>query len=349
MMGTIRAIMTFVLLPLYVLKRLCASFFNAERSRDWKRVCICATVRYLMDHGFEAPPSLGVYMKWTKSVDLVPMVDELPDGAKLLWIGQKRLDKVIFHFHGGAYKAGCSDALMAFCQHLQSKLEERDISVGVVILAYKLLPENPFPVPLREARDALEFLLAAGARPENIILSGDSSGGNLTLSLLSHILHHHPSVELPISLPTKAHFRGMCLISPWVSIKDDSECEWALMEARYKYDMVSAKTGRLAAKMVVKNIPDSEIAFLDPLEGPENWFAGLEELVGRILVTCGQLECIVQGIKTLHERYLVPVHSSVEFFEQKGRLHSEPIVDFVWKKDPGEERIVEWFVSTFNG
>ncbi|KAK0201271.1 Alpha/Beta hydrolase protein [Desarmillaria ectypa] len=336
------------LLPLYVLKRLCASFFNAERSREWKRVCVGAAVRYLVNHDFKTPSSIDTYLEWTKSVNLIPMVDELPDGANLLWIGPKRLDKVLLYCHGGAYKVSCNDIHMAFCRHLQLELEKHDIFVGVVILAYKLLPENPFPVPLREARDALEFLLAAGARPENIILSGDSAGGNLTLSLLSHILHRHPSIDPPVSLPHNPRFRGLCLISPWVSMKSDSQCDLGAMKGRYQYDVISAKIGRPACEMLVKDVPESEIVFLDPLEGPEDWFAGLDGLVGRILITCGELECILQGIKKLHEKYLVPVHGDIEFLEQKGRLHIEPILDFGWKKDPGEKRIVEWFVSTFS-
>ncbi|KAG7441976.1 alpha/beta-hydrolase [Guyanagaster necrorhizus] len=337
-----------VFLWLYVLKRLCASFFNAERSREWKRVCFGAAVRYLVDHGFKTPSSIDAYMKWIKSVNMTPVVDELPDGANLLWIGPRRLDKVLFYCHGGAYQVGCTGTHMAFCRHLQLELEKRGIFVGVVILAYKLLPENPFPIPLREAREALQFLLAAGVLPENIVMSGDSAGGNLTLSLLSHILHRHPSVEPPFGLPHNARFRGLCLISPWVSMKSDSQCDLGAMRVRYKYDVISAKIGRPACETIVKDVPDSEIAFLDPLEGPENWFAGLDGLVGRVLISCGELECILQGIKKLHEKYLLPVHENIEFLEQENRLHIEPILDFAWKKDPGEKRIVEWFASTFS-
>lgn len=131
-------------------------------------------------------------------------------------------------------------------------------------------------------------------------------------------------------------------------MKSDSQCDLGAMKVRYQYDVISAKIGRSACEMLVKDIPDSEIAFLDPLEGPENWFAGLDGLVGRILITCGELECIFQGIKKLHEKYLVPIHGDIEFLEQKDRLHIEPILDFAWKKDPGEKRIVDWFVSTFS-
>ncbi|KAG7441961.1 uncharacterized protein BT62DRAFT_461677 [Guyanagaster necrorhizus] len=104
-----------------------------------------------MDH---APPLLDVYMKWTKLVDLILMVDELLNGAKLLWVGLKCLGKIIFHCHGpnlssrfpgswslnvelgGAYNSGSPDALMAFCRHLQLELEKHNISVEVETSAY---------------------------------------------------------------------------------------------------------------------------------------------------------------------------------------------------------------------
>ncbi len=63
-------------------------------------MCFGAAVRYLVNHNFKTPSSIDVYLKWIKSVNLIPVVDELRDGAYLLWIGPKRLDKVLFYCHG---------------------------------------------------------------------------------------------------------------------------------------------------------------------------------------------------------------------------------------------------------
>lgn len=53
------------------------------------------------------------------------------------------------------------------------------------------------------------------------MIAGDSAGGGLALSLLSHLLHPHLDVQkVPLSVP----LRGAFLLSPWVSFDttDDS-------------------------------------------------------------------------------------------------------------------------------
>lgn len=46
-----------------------------------------------------------------------------------------------------------------------------------------------------------------------IVIAGDSAGGNLTLGLISHLLHPHPDVpKVELSGPLATTI----LISPWV-------------------------------------------------------------------------------------------------------------------------------------
>jgi acetyl esterase/lipase len=49
---------------------------------------------------------------------------------------------------------------------------------------YRLAPEHRFPAPLEDCLAAYRWLLANGTRPEQIILGGDSAGGNLTLTTM---------------------------------------------------------------------------------------------------------------------------------------------------------------------
>jgi hypothetical protein len=44
--------------------------------------------------------TLSVYKKWVKTVKLEPVVDELGEDARLLWIGPKRTDRVLLYCHG---------------------------------------------------------------------------------------------------------------------------------------------------------------------------------------------------------------------------------------------------------
>ncbi|KAK0201291.1 hypothetical protein DFS33DRAFT_1277569 [Desarmillaria ectypa] len=106
-----KAIMPMLLL--YVLKRLTCSFFTRERNNSWRTIRMAASFRFSIDHSdFSASisSSLNNYLQWRESNNMPATIDELPDGAHLLWIGPKRLDQV--------------------------ELEQRNIHVGIAILAY---------------------------------------------------------------------------------------------------------------------------------------------------------------------------------------------------------------------
>ncbi|KAK0440480.1 Alpha/Beta hydrolase protein, partial [Desarmillaria tabescens] len=232
--------------------------------------------------------SLQNYLQWTESSNMPAVIDELLDGAHLLWIGLKRWDQVILYCHGGAYMMSCSENIMTFCQYLQVELEQRNIHVGIAILAYKLLPDNPFPTQLCKDKATFDTLFKAGAKPKNITLTGASAGGNLVLQMLAHILHHHASIE-PIP---EMRFCGIFLMSPWVSMKEDRELPQHLLEAKHKYDSLSSFYGRHACQVLLKDIPDADIQLIDPLEAPEDWFKGIERLTDSIFVMWGEVECL---------------------------------------------------------
>lgn len=42
----------------------------------------------------------GTYEKWAKQSGLPVLVEEIGEGARLLWIGPKRTDKMVLYFHG---------------------------------------------------------------------------------------------------------------------------------------------------------------------------------------------------------------------------------------------------------
>ncbi len=49
---------------------------------------------------------------------------------------------------------------------------------------YRLTPEHPFPAALEDVRAAYQWLLNRGVLPGQIVIAGDSAGGNLTITLL---------------------------------------------------------------------------------------------------------------------------------------------------------------------
>jgi len=86
--------------------------------------------------------------------------------------------KVVYYMHGGAYFMRMINFYENFCYRY---CDLRD-DVEVVLLDYSLAPENKYPTQLNEALDVWNELNKT-FKPEDIIVGGDSSGGNLSLAL----------------------------------------------------------------------------------------------------------------------------------------------------------------------
>jgi epsilon-lactone hydrolase len=79
-------------------------------------------------------------------------------------------------------------------------------------LDYPLTPEHPYPVQLDSAIAAYRWLLATGHVPSQLVVAGDSAGGNLVLALLLALRER--------SLPMPALAVGL---SPWVDLACSGE------------------------------------------------------------------------------------------------------------------------------
>lgn len=118
-------------------------------------------------------------LKNTKAVRLV-IVKPRPE---------RKNDQVIFHIHGGAWIMGKPE----WCYASLIKNWINELGVTVVSIDYTLAPAEMYPVALQEITDAYiwltdsikknEALEPLGFVPSDIVVTGESAGGNLTLSL----------------------------------------------------------------------------------------------------------------------------------------------------------------------
>lgn len=93
-----------------------------------------------------------------------------------------RPGKAVLYFHGGAFMAGSPRTHAAMLARI-ARLTRTEI----IAPAYRLAPEHPFPAAAEDARAAFEALAARGYAPGNIVLGGDSAGGNLALGLMAEL------------------------------------------------------------------------------------------------------------------------------------------------------------------
>ncbi|EOO01545.1 putative alpha beta hydrolase fold protein [Phaeoacremonium minimum UCRPA7] len=178
----------------------------------------CAVIRVLMESltprqtQFVMPSTGEVYEKWItmKQIHarthhdavlascLVYDIEALPDGASwLMWIGDRtRAKKTVLFLHGGGYLLPLDPGQLEWCLQAYVRAgQDIGVEVAVAVLHYTLCPEGQYPVQLCQAADALGHILDSGTEPRDIIIGGDSCGGNLTVALLCHILHPHPAAR----------------------------------------------------------------------------------------------------------------------------------------------------------
>ena len=189
------------------------------------------------------------------------------------------------------------------------------------MLGYTLAPHATYPTQLREAVALIHHLLTVlHYPPSSVSLGGDSAGGNLTLAVLSHILHPHPSIP-PLPSLNNEKLAGAILIAPWVSFAH----HWPSITTNKYKDVVGryqSDTWSQAFLGGAKSDPYNEPLALE--EG-DAWFEGLGGVVGDMLVTAGEDEVLCSSVTELVSR-LRKWHKSVEFVVGKGEWHDMPLV-----------------------
>ena len=110
----------------------------------------------------------------------------------------------VLHFHGGAFRLGCPDMEGPFAAALAARCE-----VEVVLPAYRLAPEHPFPSGLADAMTALLTMAREGGAGQHrmpLILSGSSAGAGLAASLAVLAAQERIPVD------------GLVLLSPFLDL-----------------------------------------------------------------------------------------------------------------------------------
>jgi acetyl esterase/lipase len=124
--------------------------------------------------------------------------------AEVVTAGGVRPERTVLHLHGGGYCIGSPRMMRTWAAHLSAQAACR-----VVVPDYRLAPAHPHPAGLDDARAVMDALLG-GCAPASIVVSGDSAGGGLALSL---VLALRDAGE---SLPA-----GCMLASAWLDLSRD--------------------------------------------------------------------------------------------------------------------------------
>jgi acetyl esterase/lipase len=100
-------------------------------------------------------------------------------------------DRVLLYIHGGGFIMGSPNSHRVLTVALGQLTKMRVLSLN-----YRLAPEHPYPAQLKDCTAAYRWLLSKGINPKNIVVSGDSAGGCLTLTTLVKL--RNDKIPLPV-------------------------------------------------------------------------------------------------------------------------------------------------------
>ena len=108
----------------------------------------------------------------------------------------------VLYCHGGGYTCG----QLGYARILASKLA---LCTGFDVLSfeYRLAPECPYPAAVEDALAMWDYMMYMGYGARDVIVAGDSAGGNLALELC-----------LKLKAQGRAQPRGLLLFSPWTDM-----------------------------------------------------------------------------------------------------------------------------------
>ena len=196
--------------------------------------------------------------------------------------------KVILYCHGGGYTSGN----LGYSRPLASKLTNAT-GWETLCFEYRLAPEHPFPAAVDDARKAWDYLMYLGYGARDVMVAGDSAGGNLALVLC------HQLKQAGRQLPGK-----LVLMSPWT----DMTASGRSYTQRAEIDPTITMDYIRAVREVYADGKDLTSPFLSPLFGD---FTGFPPT----LIQVGTNEILYSDSIRLRERMLADnVHCQLEIW-----------------------------------
>lgn len=186
----------------------------------------------------------------------------------------RRRQKVILYCHGGGYSTGSC----VYGRTLTAKLARRT-AMDVFSFDYRLAPEHPYPAAPEDAMKAWNYLMLLGYGAKDVVVAGDSAGGNLALVLV------HRLKEEKRQLPG-----GLVLLSPWTDLTSSGES----FQSKAEQDPVLNE--EYICRMIEAYAPGKDLKnpFLSPLFGE---FTGFPP----VYIQAGENEILLSDSKRLCE------------------------------------------------
>ena len=242
-------------------------------------------------------------MAWTQKHHVRPQSVSLPkQDTKAFWIGNPDAATTILYFHGGGWGMPGSSGHFSFASALISTAAASRKSLAVLVLQYDLAPAERYPRQLTQCVELLRYVVTdLHKSPSQIVLGGDSAGGNMVFGVLSHLLHPHPAIE-PLRLSTT--LRASFAVSPIASFDTNYTSD--------RQDPAPAST----IKVWLRNYLGGSTTdrWNDPSKTDVAWWSEVDEAAKGILITVAVNEMMATDTQALAAKLKVSyLHGSLAF------------------------------------
>jgi epsilon-lactone hydrolase len=163
----------------------------------------------------------GIYRGWTRETPVTRMRSDWDDalsgctvpviceagsanGVDAEWIvpPDAPRDKAILYLHGGGFRLGSVTSHRDLIARIAEASGCRSLAIN-----YRLAPEHRFPAPIEDTLAAYHWMQHQGLKPDDIVVVGDSAGGNLALAAMLSLRQR--GLPLPVAA---------ALMSPWTDL-----------------------------------------------------------------------------------------------------------------------------------
>jgi acetyl esterase/lipase len=244
------------------------------------------------------------------------------NGISSVWLStpESVKEQVILYLHGGGYMLGSINTHKVLGTNIARASKSR-----VLMIDYRLAPENPYPAALEDSVSAYKWLIdEAGINPKNIVISGDSAGGGLTAATLIKLR------EMGIPLPAAA-----VLLSPWADLEVTGD---SVKTKRGKDPMLTEDELFFCANVYVED-NDPKNPYISPI------YADMKDLPP-LLIQVGSSELILDDSTRLAENAqsagvevildvwedMIHVFQSFAPWAPEGKQAIEKIGEFIQKR-----------------
>jgi monoterpene epsilon-lactone hydrolase len=178
---------------------------------------------------------------------------------------------ILLYFHGGGFRIASALAYRSYGSHLAAVLGAR-----VLLVEYRLAPENKFPKAVDDCFAVWESLLAEGIDTGRIVIAGDSAGGGLAASVTMHAL---ADGVLPA---------GVICCSPWVDLTITADT----------YD-TNAESDKLFSRTSAEEAAPAYLGSADPMNPIASPLFGDWDGAPPLLILVGDAEVLLDDSRKL--------------------------------------------------